>query len=122
MVAQSTAEAEYVSISATANQAIWLRKLLTDLGMKQSLPTELFCDNKSAIAIAENPVQHGRTKHINVKYHSIREAERNKEVKVLHCSSELQIADMMTKALPRIRLEFLKLKLGMSKQNLKEEC
>ena len=96
--------------------------MLAEIGMKQSLPTELFCDNKSAIAIAENPVQHGRTKHINVKYHSIREAERNEEVKVLHCSSELQLADVMTKALPRTRLEFLKLKLGMSKQNLKEEC
>ena len=67
-------------------------------------------------------MQHGRTKHINVKYHSIREAERNEEVKVLHCSSEIQLADVMIKALPRIRLEFLKLKLGMSKQNLKEEC
>ena len=86
------------------------------------MPTELFCENKSVIAIVKNLVQHGRTKHINVKYHSIREAERNEEVKVLHCSSEIQLADVMIKALPRIRLEFLKLKLGMSKQNLKEEC
>ena len=72
MVAQSTAETEYMLIAAAANQAIWLKKILADLGQSQDAPTEIFCDNKSAIAIAQNPVQHGRTKHINVKFHSLR--------------------------------------------------
>lgn len=122
VVAQSTAEAEYISLAAAANQAIWLKKLLTDLCQEQSSPTDLFCDNKSAIAIAENPVQHGRTKHINVKYHSIREAEKNCLIKVHYCSTDVQLADIMTKALPRSRFEYLRRKLGMNKANLKEEC
>lgn len=100
VVAQSTAEAEYISLAAV----------------------DLFCDNKSAIAIAQNPVQHGRTKHINVKFHAIREAEKNLLIKVHHCSTEVQLADLMTKALPPTRLEFLKTRMGMSKANIKEEC
>ena len=55
-----------------ANQAIWLRKILKDLGMELQVATKIKCDNKSAIAIAENPVQHGKTKHILVKFHAIR--------------------------------------------------
>lgn len=122
VVAQSTAEAEYISLAAAANQAVWLRKLLEDLGQNQDSPVDLFCDNKSAIAIAQNPVQHGRTKHINVKFHAIREAEKNLLIKVHHCSTEVQLADLMTKALPPTRLEFLKTRMGMSKANIKEEC
>ncbi|KAL6331879.1 hypothetical protein AAG906_020226 [Vitis piasezkii] len=105
IVAQSTTEAE---------------KLLADLGQEQSSPTEFYCDNKSAIAIAQNPIQHGKTKHINVKFHSIREAEKNSLVKLHYCSTDVQLADIMTKAFPKSRLEFLRLKLGMSKANLKE--
>ncbi|KAF2310335.1 hypothetical protein GH714_007869 [Hevea brasiliensis] len=71
-VAQSTSEAEYIAATGAANQAIWLRKLMSDLGEKQMDATVTKIDNKSAIAIAQNPVQHGRTKHINVKYHSPR--------------------------------------------------
>ncbi|RVW23150.1 Cycloartenol synthase [Vitis vinifera] len=111
VVAQSTTEAEYISLAAAANQAIWLRKLLADLGQEQSSPTELYCDNKSAISIAQNPVHHGRTKHINVKFHSIREAEKNSLVKLHYCSTDEQLADIMTKGLPKSRLEFLRLKL-----------
>ncbi|GJR08707.1 retrovirus-related pol polyprotein from transposon RE1 [Tanacetum coccineum] len=79
VVAQSSAEAEYISVAGAVNHAIWIRKLLSDLDLTQEGPTAIFCDNKSAIAIAENPVQHERTKHINVKYHAIREAEKNEE-------------------------------------------
>ena len=104
------------------NESIWLNKLLVDLGHEQSSPTELYRDNNSAIAIAQNLVQHGRAKHINVKFHSIREAEKNSLVKLHYCSTDVQHADIMTKAFPKSRLEFLRLKLGMSKANLKEEC
>ena len=101
IVTQSSAEAEYVSTAAAANQAIWLRKMLNDLGMQQSQATVIFCDNKSAISIAKNPVQHVRMKHINVKFHAIREAEKNGEVQLVHCRSEEQLADILTKALPK---------------------
>lgn len=114
VVAQSTAEAEYIALSAAVNHAIWLRKLLSDLDLIQEGPTIIYCDNKSAIAIAENPVQHGRTKHINVKYHAIREAEKNGEVKLKYCTSETQIADMLTKSLTGMKLNQLKARLMMS--------
>ncbi|KAL4355086.1 hypothetical protein GQ457_06G022650 [Hibiscus cannabinus] len=119
VVAQSTAEAEYI---AAGNQAIWLRNLLSDIGFKQESATVLLCDNKFAIAIAENPVQHGRTKHINVKFHAIREAEKNSLIKMEFCSSEMQVADLMTKALSRNRMLFLKHELGITNINLKVEC
>ena len=96
--------------------------MLADLGQEQSSLTKFYCDNKSAIAIAQNPVQHGQTKHINVKFHYIREAEKNLLIKLHYCPTNVQLADKMTKALPRSRLEFLRMKLGLSKASLKEEC
>ena len=75
VVGQSSAEAEYISTIAVANQAMWLRKILTDVEQVQDEATVLRVDNMLAIAITENPIQHGRIKHINVKYHAIREAE-----------------------------------------------
>ncbi|KAL4290940.1 hypothetical protein GQ457_14G017910 [Hibiscus cannabinus] len=125
VVAQSTAEAEYIVVVVAvvaANQAIWLRNLLSDLGFKQESAIVLLCDNKSAIAIAENHVQHGRTKHINVKFHTIREAEKNSLIKMEFCSSEMRVADLMTKALSRNRMLFLKHELGITNINLKVEC
>lgn len=115
-------EAEYIAAVAASNQTIWLRRLLADFGNDQSEATLLWCDNKSAIAIANNPVQHGRTKHILVKYHAIREAERNQEVKLVHCKSEMQVADILTRALSKNKFECLRSKLVVSKKTLKEEC
>ncbi|KAL0351154.1 UNVERIFIED_CONTAM: Retrovirus-related Pol polyprotein from transposon RE2 [Sesamum radiatum] len=100
-VAQSSAEAEYIAAAATSNQAIWLRRILEDMGEKQEEPTTIYCDNKSAIAITKNPVQHSRTKHIDIKYHSLREATTRGEIELKYCSTEEQLADIFTKALPR---------------------
>ncbi|KAJ4710130.1 Retrovirus-related Pol polyprotein from transposon TNT 1-94 [Melia azedarach] len=122
VVAQSTAEAEFIATAAGANQCIWLRKMLIDLGFGQINASPIFCDSKSAIAIAKNPVQHGKTKHMKVKFHFLREAERDQEVCLIHCKSKEQVADILTKALPKTRFEKLREKLGVSKQNLKEEC
>ncbi|XP_031285994.1 secreted RxLR effector protein 161-like [Pistacia vera] len=74
-VAQSTAEAEYFSAAIAMNQAIWLRKILEDLKLKQVKPIAIMCDNQFAVAMAKNPVHHGRTKHIKIKFHAVREAE-----------------------------------------------
>lgn len=79
-------------------------------------------DNKSAIAMAENPMQLGRTKHINIRFHALRDAEKNGEVKLVHCSSEEQQADILTKALPTNKFEFQRTLQGVSMKNLKEEC
>ena len=73
-VAQSSAEAEYISASLATSQAIWLRRILEDIKEKQNEATDLLCDNKSAIVIAKNYIFHSRTRHIVVKYHFIKEA------------------------------------------------
>ncbi|XP_075486223.1 secreted RxLR effector protein 161-like [Primulina tabacum] len=122
MVAQSSAEAEYISAANAANQTVWLRKVLTDLGHPQKQATTIWVDNKSAISIAKNPVQHGRTKHINVKYHAIREAEKIGEIKLEHISSENQVADILTKAFLKAKIQQIRSMLGVLKKNIKEEC
>jgi len=116
VVAQSLADVEYISATSATNQAIWLRKILSNLGQNLNEATVMWVDNKSAIAMTKNPVQHGRTKRINVKFHAIREAEKLGQIKLAHCSSKIQIADIMTKALPKAKFEFLRIKLGVSKK------
>ncbi|KAL0424004.1 UNVERIFIED_CONTAM: Retrovirus-related Pol polyprotein from transposon TNT 1-94 [Sesamum radiatum] len=96
-VAQSSAETEYIAAAATSNQAIWLRRILEDMGEKQEEPTTIYCDNKSAIAITKNPVQHSRTKHIDIKYHSLREATTRGEIELKYCSTEEQLAIYLLK-------------------------
>ncbi|XP_042415174.1 uncharacterized mitochondrial protein AtMg00810-like [Zingiber officinale] len=100
-VAQSSAEAEYVSASLATSQTIWLQRILADLGHHQDEGTVLYCDNKSAIAMAKNPVHHSRTRHIALKHHFIRQAIEDKEIQLEFCRSEEQLSDILTKALPR---------------------
>ena len=73
IIAQSIAEAKYVAVATVVNQALWLRKLMTDLKMVQDDATKIFVDNQVAIAISKNPVFHGRTKHFKIKYYFARE-------------------------------------------------
>ena len=116
-VALSTTEAEYVSASEATAQAIWLRFVLDDFGEMQAETTPLFCDNMSAISMAKNPVFHQRTRHINRKYHFIREALQEGVIDVKFCRSEEQLADIFTKALPKDRFKKLRLDLGVKSVN-----
>ena len=119
IVAQPTAEAEYIAAEASVNQAIWLRKILVELWKNQDDSTEIFCDNHSAIAMAKILVFHERTKHIKIKYHFLREAKAENEVKLKHCKSKDQIGDILTKALPKAKFKTL-ICLGVSNKNVKE--
>ena len=120
VVAQSSAEAEYIAAAAALNQAAWIRKILDDLGIQLDKAIVIKCDNVSAISMAKNPVYHWQTKHIKVKFHSIREAVENGEIEITHCSSIDQAADILTKALPSNQFEKLKNKLGVSLKSFKE--
>ena len=80
------------------------------------------CDNSSAVSISKNPVFHGRTKHIKIKFHFIREVQQSNEVLLVHCSSENQLADIFTKSLPKERFEDLWQRIGVCHKNAKEEC
>ncbi|KAI5317553.1 hypothetical protein L3X38_037260 [Prunus dulcis] len=112
-VALSTAEAEYVSASEATAQAIWLRFVLDDFGEMQTEATPLFCDNMSTISMAKNPGFHQKTRHINRRYHFIREALQEEVINMKFCKCEEQLADIFTKALPKDRFSQLRLKLGV---------
>ena len=113
IVAQSTVEAEFIAATAAVNQALWLQKLLRDLHMEEEEATEISVDNQAAIAISNNPVFHGKTKHFNIKLYFIREVQKNGDVKLLYCRTEDQMADLFTKALPANRFEFLTRLIGV---------
>ncbi|GJV72917.1 hypothetical protein Tco_1492912 [Tanacetum coccineum] len=110
--AMSTAEAEYVSLSACCAQVIWMRTQLLDYGYKYNrIP--MYCDSKSAIAISCNPVQHSKTKHIDIRYHFIKEHVEKGTVELYFVGTEYQLADLFTKALLKERFEYLVHRIGM---------
>ncbi|GKB19509.1 ribonuclease H-like domain-containing protein [Tanacetum coccineum] len=108
----STAEAEYVSLSACCAQVIWMRTQLLYYGYKYNrIP--MYCDFKSVIAISCNPVQHSKTKHIDIRYHFIKEHVEKGTVEIYFVGTEYQLADLFTKALPKERFEYLVHRIGM---------
>ena len=113
MVALSSAETEYISLAMAGCQALWLRGILKDLGVEQTVAIEVMCDNKSAIALTKNPVFHGRSKHIRIKYHFIRDLVHDKDIEVKLCGTKDQVADILTKALQVGNFNKLKKDLGM---------
>lgn len=115
IVALSSTEAEYVSLCSATQEAVWLRVLLDGMGFKQANATTIFEDNQGAIALAKNPAHHSRTKHIDIKYHYIRDAVSTKEIKLKYCPTQEMIADLLTKGLPRPQFEKLRLELGVTK-------
>ncbi|GJY12628.1 retrovirus-related pol polyprotein from transposon TNT 1-94 [Tanacetum coccineum] len=108
----SSAEAEYVSLSACCAQVLWLRTQLTDYGFHfDKIP--MYYDSKAAIAISCNPVQHSCTKHIDVRYHFIKEQVEKGIVELFFVGTEYQLADLFTKALSEDRFKYLVRRLGM---------
>ncbi|KAK8930886.1 RNA polymerase sigma factor sigC [Platanthera zijinensis] len=101
VVARSSAEAEYQTMTAVVSELTCLESLLNDLGLKISSPTTLFCDSQATIHIAKNPVFHERTKHIEVDCHLIREKVQSKKIELEHVPDTEQVADILTKALSR---------------------
>ena len=107
-VALSSAEAEYMAVSAAVQDAIYLRKLFNDLGFEQREPTVIHEDNQGCIALTENPVMHKRTKHIDIRHHFIRERVESGEIVLKYVATQDQLADMLTKPLKRPELERLR--------------
>nr|GEW66390.1 retrovirus-related Pol polyprotein from transposon TNT 1-94 [Tanacetum cinerariifolium] len=102
----STAEAEYVSLSACCAQVLWMRTLLTDYGFYfKKIP--IYCDSKSTIAISCNAVQHSRTKHIAVRYHFIKEHVEKGTIELYFVKTDYQLANLFTKALPIDQFNYL---------------
>ena len=111
-ISLSTAEVEYIAAGSCCAQMIWMKQMLRDYGFEDVTLTVL-CDNKSAIDISKNPVQHSRTKHIDIRHHFIRDLVERKEVIMDHVSTQEQYADIFTKPLDGERFEYLRKHLGV---------
>ena len=108
VVTLSTTEAEFIAATSSACQVIWLRRILKCLNYTQSGPTVVYCDNISAIKLSKNLVMHGRSKHIDIRFHFLRDLVKDEVIELTYCSTRDQIADITTKPL---KIEaFLKLR------------
>ena len=102
-VALSSTEAEYMAIAEAATEAIWLRELLDELGTAQAGTTPILEDNHGAIKISKNDYSHSRTKHIDVRYHFIRERVKASEIELVECLTRKMPADMLIKSLSKTK-------------------
>ena len=113
VVSLSSAEAEYRAMVKGICELLWLKRFMGELGFSSEKPMKLFCDNQSAIKIAENPVQHDRTKHVEIDRNFIYEKLENKEIEVPYVSTKGQLADMLIKALSNSAFSNSLVKLGI---------
>ena len=113
--ALSTAEAEYIALAECAKEALWMQGLLLEL-LATKPPTAsvlIYEDNQAAIKLAANPTHHQRTKHIDVRYHFLRELVADNRIHLQYLESKLMLADALTKPLPRALFEDLRLRTGL---------
>jgi hypothetical protein len=96
-VATSSGEAEYMAASDVLREVMWITQLLEELDYKCERPSIIFIDNQAAKAMAENDVMKDKSKHIDIKYHFIREAVKEKRVEMKWVSTKQQLADILTK-------------------------
>ncbi|KAJ9565585.1 hypothetical protein OSB04_001551 [Centaurea solstitialis] len=111
-VSTSTAESEYVAAASCCSQVLWMQSQLRDYGLEyKKIP--IYCDSKSAIAISANPVQHSKTKHIDIRYHFLKDNVEKENIELYFVNIEYQLADLFTKALDEKRFKFLISRLAM---------
>jgi hypothetical protein len=113
LVTLSTAEAEYVAATHAAKECIWLRRLTGELFPSLHTQTTLFCDNQAALKLATDDNYHARTKHIDIRFHFIRQVIASGAIKMVYCPTDDMTADVLTKALPRWKVMCHGLGLGL---------
>ena len=106
-------EAEYMAIAYAARQAIWMRAMLAELTFVQEEASKINADNQSAIALSKDNVHHARSKHIDIRHHFIRDCIAANTIYLTYCPTDVNSADLFTKALPRDRFQSLRTQLGI---------
>jgi hypothetical protein len=106
-IALSSAEAEYRAAVNASQEGLWFRRILSEFGFQQQHPTNLWCDNQSAIKLAKDPVQHQGSKHIKLHMHFIRKLIHDQVIEVLFCPTKDQVADIFTKSLTEAKFSKL---------------
>ncbi|CAA7042096.1 unnamed protein product [Microthlaspi erraticum] len=114
-VARSSTEAEYRALAASTSEICWISSLLSELGLSSSSKPVIYCDNIGTTYLAANPVFHSRMKHIALDFHFVRQFVQSGQLRVTHVTSADQLADALTKPLPRSRFQTLSVKIGLSK-------
>ena len=112
-VSRSSAEAEYKGVANGVAESCWIRNLLLEMDIPLQRATVVYCDNISAVHLSSNPVQHQRTKHIEIDIHFVREKVQMGQIRVLHVPSSLQYADIFTKGLPTTLFNSFRTSLGV---------
>ena len=109
----STAEAEYIVACSASCEEVWLRKILSDIFDLQLDATCIHCDNQSCVNLSKNPVLHDWSKHIEIKYHNIRDMVQRGAVKLPYVAMDDQIADVLMKPLAKVKFEYSREELGV---------
>ncbi|CAJ2670756.1 unnamed protein product [Trifolium pratense] len=114
IVTLSTTEAEFVAAASCSCQCVWLGNVLKHLRISQKNTTIINCDNSSSIKLSKNPILHGRCKHIDVRFHFLRDLAKDGIIELVHCRTQDQLADIMTKPLKLDTFCDLRSKMGMA--------
>jgi hypothetical protein len=112
-VALSTIEVEYIALSVLVREAVWLRKLLTNLFNHEMDPTIIHCDNQSCVKLSENLMLHDRLKDIEIKYHYIKYMVQRKAIHVQYLPTHEQIENIFTKPLSKKKFKYFHERLGL---------
>ena len=119
-MALSSCEAEYIAATSATCQGVWLNRLISELKGVAERPMKLLVDNQSAIILCKNPVHHNRNKHIDTRYHFIRQCVEEKRIEVVYVKTEDQLADVLTKSLGRLKFLEMRGRLGIKDVRIEE--
>jgi hypothetical protein len=113
IVALSTTEAEFVAATSAGQEILWLRNLIHEFGYPLPTPSTLFIDNQSALSVAKNPEHHGRMKHLDLRFYWLRNEVEKGTINLVHLRTDEMVADIMTKALARVKVIDMVHRLGL---------
>lgn len=123
IVATSSAEAEYIALSSGAKEVIWIKRMIESFGLKQEKPTKMYSDSMSAIAMVTKPKSGSKSKHIDTKFHHVKDLVSNKVIELQYVPTERNVADVLTKPLGKNKMKQFRELLGFTKNSeIEEEC
>ena len=120
IVALSSCEAEYIAATSATCQAVWMSRLLGEIMGNEAMKAKLLVDNQSAITLSKNPVHHNQKKHIDTRYHFVRQCVEDKKIEIEFVRSEDQLADIFTKALGKARFLEMRDRIGIRSTPMEE--
>lgn len=122
VVALSTTEAEYIAAVEAGKEILWMRNILTELGYNMDSPSVLMMDNQSAISVSKNPEHHGRMKHLDLRWYWLRDVVDAKQIMPNYVPTNEMVADILTKSLPREKVQRCRGGMGLEGLEELERC